>query len=71
MTKNKMKFSLHAVRILYRSIYSFKQHVHVPIRGNWEPLRGTQQGQILLSNAIVSSKLCIAWKFWLLCGDWF
>jgi len=42
----------------------------VPIRWHREPLRGTKQGQVLSSNAVVPSQLRVARELGLLRGDW-
>jgi len=71
MTGTEVKLSSHAARITDCSIYGLGTCVHVPIRWNWEPLRGTKQGQIISTNAIVPGLLCVARKFRFLRGDWF
>jgi hypothetical protein len=42
----------------------------VPIRWYREPLRGTKQGQVLPSNAVVPSQLRVARELGFLRGDW-
>jgi len=48
-----------------------KHSERVPIRWNGESLRGTQQGEILSSSAIVTSELGVTRELWLLRGDRF